>query len=198
MYASQALPWELRGHRLWLLVPLTVAGALGNTFLFWFNHAINSPLFLDSIVTACIAVLSGPLAGMLTGALSNLIIDILTAQHGTMLVFAPCNIATGLVVGLVAHTGHINRFTGAIVATITVSLASTFIGAVINTFFTPPLTGHNLDNLVSGMAILSQNLFVANVLARIPVNLIDKGLAITLACLLLAAMRRKHEKLPVA
>lgn len=143
--------------------------------------AVDSPFFFDSIFTAAAGAFFGPIAGMATGLTSHLIMEAFHGFNGMFLPFAPCNMATGLIVGLFASRKAFGSLAGAAVCTFAVTFANAVLGSFIAYFVFGGPTGHASDNLVTALLLAGGNLFTAAFWARIPTNLIDKGIAVLFA-----------------
>lgn len=163
------------------LVLVVLGGALANALLSALNMALSSPFFFDSIFTAMAAALFGPLAGVTCAIFTHLFMELLHGFSGAFLPFVVCNMATGLIVGLFARAGRFAIPVYALVATLLVTLANSVLGAIVATFLFGGITGHASDFLVTGFLLAGQSLASAAFWARIPSNLIDKGIAIGFA-----------------
>ena len=166
--------------------------ALLNMAFSWTNNVIlKSPLFLDSIFTALGAAVLGPWAGMGIGFLTNLGMEPIYGMTGLYWPFAACNMATGLIVGLMSRRGAFTQGWHATIAVIVVTLANALLGGFIANLVFSGDTGVQIDNIVSAFTETGLSLVSANFWARIPTNLIDKMLAVYPAFLAAAWIRRK-------
>lgn len=153
--------------------------ALLNMGFSWTNNVVlKSPLFLDSIFTALGASVLGPWAGMGIGLLTNLGMEPIYGMTGFYWPFAACNMATGLIVGLMSRKGAFNQGWHATAAVVLVTLANALLGGFIANLVFSGDTGVQIDNIVSAFTETGLSLFTANFWARIPTNLIDKMLAV--------------------
>jgi energy-coupling factor transport system substrate-specific component len=173
---------RLRKQKDFLIAAAAIlAGSLANALLDVANIRIGSPFFFDSIFTAISGALFGPLAGALCGLSTHIWLEAFHGWDGSWILFVPCNMATGLIVGLFAKRGRLSTVTAAIACTVSVALANAVLGALIAYIFFGSVTTHPSDDLVTSFLLAGQSLFGASFWARIPVNLVDKGLAVTLA-----------------
>ena len=109
-----------------------LALSLLNLGLSWTNNVIlKSPLFLDSIFTAVGAAVLGPWAGMGIGLLTNLVMEPIYGVTGFYWPFAACNMATGLIVGLMSRRGAFTQGWHATAAVVLVTLANALLGGFI-------------------------------------------------------------------
>jgi energy-coupling factor transport system substrate-specific component len=114
----------------WVLIPIAIAIniAMGQIVL-----VLKLPVYLDSIGTILVAVLSGPWAGALTGALSNIIWGI--AIDPGALPWWPVAAMIGYMAGRMAQWGFFKSWwkvvvTGFVVA-LTAAIVSTPIGVYL-------------------------------------------------------------------
>jgi energy-coupling factor transport system substrate-specific component len=144
------------------------------------NMAIGSPLFFDSIFTAAAGAIFGPLAGILCAIASH---AFLVAAHGweiDWIFFVPCSMATGAIAGGFGR----RRFESALdvaLCTALVTAANALLGALIAAYAYGGITTHPSDQLSNGLILFGQSIIAASFWARIPLNLIDKGIAVAAA-----------------
>lgn len=156
----------------------------------WTNNVVlKSPLFLDSIFTAVGGAVLGPWAGLGIGLATNLGMEPIYGMTGYYWPFAACNMATGLIVGLLSRRGAFSQGWHATRAVVLVTLANALLGGFIANLVFSGDTGVQIDNIVSAFTETGLSLFTANFWARIPTNLIDKMLAVYPAFLVLARIR---------
>jgi energy-coupling factor transport system substrate-specific component len=159
-----------------------VAGALLNALFCMVNiDVIKSLFYFDSIFTAIAGALFGPLAGSLCGLATHLILEAFHGWDGTWIVFAPCNVATGLIVGLFARKGRFSAVAEAMLAAVLVAIANALLGAFIGCWFFGGVTTHPSDDLVTSFRLAGWSIIGASFITRVPINLIDKGIATALA-----------------
>lgn len=139
------------------------------------------PLFLDTVGTAVIAALFGVFPGVLTGLLTNTIAELFHPHHALFISFAPVNMTTGLIVGLLAWRHHLARPGVLGSAVVLVTCASILLGSVTALFVHAGVTATSVDHLVTSLALSGRSLSVAAFLARIPVNLVDKSISLIAA-----------------
>ena len=111
-----------------LLIPIGVAiNLLGGTLA----KQLQMWIFLDSIGTFLVAMLAGPVIGLITGGLSVVLLSI---QDPTLLPWAILAAAMGLVVGLLAQQGFFTRW-GGIVAGIVIVVAASVLVSVLMSIY---------------------------------------------------------------
>ena len=161
---------------------LVLSAALGNAFLNWLSaDVILWPLFLDSSFTILMGVVFGWLPGILTGLATNLLIEVFQGFTGTHWPFAVVNMASGLIAGLMASDKE--RFwtpTHQLAFLLLLTLVNAILGAFIVVMVFGGLTGTNPDVVVQALRRTGQTMVSAAFLARIAINLADKGLPVVL------------------
>jgi energy-coupling factor transport system substrate-specific component len=176
---------SVRGYKNVLLpaAGAILAGGLLNALMGMGNIAIKSPFFFDSIFTAACGAVFGPAAGALCGLTTHLWLEALHGWDGTWIPFVVCNIATGLIVGFMARGRRLNVILNVLLCAFLVAMANAVLGGMVDFYFFRGVTTHPSDYLVTGLLLAGQSLFSAAFWARIPLNLIDKGIAVSLAFL---------------
>jgi energy-coupling factor transport system substrate-specific component len=168
-----------------------VAGTL-NTLLVVVNTHLFLPFFLDSIFTACAGALFGWLPGLIVGFWTNLSSEMILGFPMTILPFAICNMSTGLIVGLMAGRGHFRSGMHALEAVLLVTASNSLLGALIATFLYGGITGTAaVDYVVVGLLTTGRTVLSATFLARVPANLVDKGIAVFIAFVLQGYLARR-------
>ena len=104
-----------------------------------FASVLKLPLWLDSIGTCIGGALGGPIIGAICGAANNLIYGFTTGDSIT-LVYALTSLGIGLVVGIMARLGKMEKVNGALLT----SLAWWFWKAISNYTFIWGMAGENL------------------------------------------------------
>lgn len=151
------------------------------------------PLFLDSIFTACAAVLGLPF-GLLTAVLTNFYAEILHGFPGRHLPFALCGIATALIVWAMHRKNLLRTPLHFLAGTLAVALANSVLGAIIATFVFGGGTGSNIDVVVAGFVLALENILSAAFVGRMIVNLVDKAPALLGAMLFAGLLAAPGEK----
>ena len=100
--------------------------------------------------------------------------------------FAICNIGSGLIVGFMARRKKFHTIPHVLVATVLVALWNAIVGSPIAMVVYGGVDGNTGTNLmIAGLQAFGQDLMGAAFLARIPVNLLDKGIACFIAWIIL-------------
>ncbi|MCL1929176.1 MAG: ECF transporter S component [Treponema sp.] len=182
---------KLRGTYMAILIPLGVAiNLVGGQIA----GRLQLPLFLDSIGTAIVAAIMGPFVGAVSGVLFNIIASIIGGNIMSSL-FGICNLATAFIVGFMVRFDKFKTIPHVIIATIAVALANALIGAPIAVVVYGGIQGSGIDLAVAGFLALGNDILSAAFLARVPINLVDKGIAVIIAWLILKRLPENMKNL---
>ncbi len=170
--------------RAWYLVVIGIAVLLGmlNSFLGHANSFIfHLPLFLDTIGTLVSTALFGLIPGLITAFVTHITPDIFPIMAGGYMPWVFCNFASAITLWLFIRRGMFANFLHVIFVSLAVTLANALIGSAVAAFFFSGITEHPVDYMMTGFLSIGQNLISAAFWARIPANLIDKGIAAFIA-----------------
>ncbi|MCH4886848.1 ECF transporter S component [Acidaminobacter sp. JC074] len=142
-------------------------------------------LFLDTVGTIFIAAVFGPLAGAITGGLTNLVNGVLVGP--TEIPFALVNITVAIVVGLIAKRFKFDIKT-AVITGLILSVVAPLIGTPIAVFMFGGLTGGGTDLLFAWLRATGQTVFASAFIPRITGNIIDKVISCILVAVLITRM----------
>lgn len=165
---------RLKGTYIAIMIPIGVAiNYIGGLIA----SSLSLPIYLDSIGTIIVAAIMGPWVGAASGALFNIVSSLINGNVLASL-FAICNIGSGLIVGFMARRNHFKSITDIAIATVLVALWNAITGAPIAMVVYGGVDGNAGTNLmIAGLNALGTDLASAAFLARIPTNLVDKGIA---------------------
>ncbi|WP_193313033.1 ECF transporter S component [Georgenia subflava] len=169
-----------------LLIPVAVAinfvgGQLAKTLQLW--------IFLDSIGTFIVAMLAGPWIGLVTGALSVLL---LALGDATMAPWSILAAAMGFLVGVLARRGMFNTWGRAAISALIVTLISVAVSVLLSYFLYGGFTTSGVSILTGAINDYSDlPLFLAVVASHVPAELIDKFLAVGIATLVVRSMSKR-------
>jgi len=145
-------------------------------------------IFLDTIGTIFAAALFGPLAGALTGGLTNVIQGFLTSPQD--IPFALVNIAIGVIVGFTVKRFRFDVKT-AVVVGLVLSVVAPLIGTPIAIWIYGGLTGGGSDFIVAWLLSTGSSIFTAAFIPRITGNIIDKVASCVLIAVLIQALPKE-------
>jgi energy-coupling factor transport system substrate-specific component len=176
----------------WFVAAAVFVAGMLNALLVVANTHLFLPFFIDSIFTACAGALFGWLPGLIVGFWTNLASEMILGFPMTMLPFAICNMSTGLIVGMMAGRGLFRSGMHALAAVLLVTASNSLLGALIAAFLYGGITGTAaVDYVVVGLLATGRTVLSAAFLARIPANLVDKGIAIFVAFVLQGYLSRR-------
>jgi len=155
---------------------------------------LRLPLYLDAIGTVILSAIMGPWIGAISGLLSSFITSLISGNLLDTL-FGLCNVATALILGFMARAGLFKKIWHIVVATILVSLANAVIGSPLGIVVYGGIQGSGVDVAVAALLALGQDLMSARFWASFPTNLVDKGIAIIIAYIILKRLPDNLKKL---
>ena len=155
---------------------------------------LGIPLFLDSIFTAVTAALFGIIPGLLTGLFTNLFQELIRGFPLYLYPFALVNMATGIIVGLLVKQGYFKTFFGVFLVIIYTALANAILGAIIVTIVFGGITNEEVDYIVKVILMTGQSVFSSAFIARVFINLVDKGIAVLAAYFIYVQVRKKETR----
>lgn len=146
-------------------------------------------LFLDTIGTIFTAAVFGPVYGMLTGGLTNVIQGLITNPKD--IPFALVNVAVGLIVGLIARKKSFN-YLNAVITGLILAVVCPLIGTPIAIFVYGGITGDFNDVFFTWLKQTGQTIFAAAFLPRIASNIIDKVVSCVLVAFLITRLPQQY------
>ena len=190
----ESLKYLARRHPLWFVAASVFVAGVINALLVVVNARLFLPFFFDSIFTACVAALFGWLPGLIAGLWTNIACELMLGFPMTVLPFAICNMSTGLIVGVMAGRGTFRTGLQALLAVVLVAASNSLLGALIATYMYGGITGTAaVDYVVVGLLATGRTVLSAAFLARIPANLVDKGIAVFASFIALGYLSRRFE-----
>jgi len=156
-----------------------IAVVLNNAVQLFSEYVVTIPFYFDSMFTITVGIFFGWLPGLITGLLTNLGMELTHGFAGLSGPFAVVNMASGLIAGLIAADKEkywrISRQT---IMILTLTIVNALLGAYIVNIVYGGLAGGPADILIEALLLMGQNRIPATILARIPINLVDKGLPV--------------------
>lgn len=192
MMNQESLRSLAQARPFWLVAVCVFGAGVINTLLVVVNTRLFLPFFFDSILTACAGALFGWLPGLIAGFWTNLACEVIFGFPMTILPFAICNMSTGLIVGIMADRGLFRSSLHALIAVVLVTASNSLLGALIATYLYGGITGSAaVDYVVIGLLATGRTVLSSAFLARIPANLVDKGISVFAAFILLGFLSRR-------
>lgn len=147
--------------------------------------ALKVPLlFLDTVGTIFSAVLFGPWIGAVVGGLTNVLRGVMFSP--VEIPFALVNIATGVIVGIMAKKYQFNLKTAFVTGAI-LAVVCPLIGTPISVYVLGGLTGGFSDIFFVWLKQSGAKIFTAAFIPRITGNILDK----IISCLLISVVISK-------
>lgn len=143
-----------------------------------FVRILRLPIFMDSIFTVWVTLIAGLIPGLIAGALYNVISSMLIYTLGIQVLYGLCNMATALVVWLFARKRKTMTVFDLSMTAICAAFANSLIGGIISAALNHGTDSFPTDMLVAGMLMHQLPLLGSTILARIPINLLDKAIAV--------------------
>lgn len=156
-----------------------------------FASVLKLPLWLDSIGTCIGGALGGPIIGAICGAANNLIYGFTTGDSIT-LVYALTSLGIGLVVGIMARLGKMEKVNGALLTSLAGGLAAVLISTPLNVIFWGGTTGNVWGDAVFA-ATQAANLPVVlgSFLDEVVVDVPDKIITVLIVFAILKGLPKK-------
>ncbi|SHJ76167.1 ECF transporter S component [Hespellia stercorisuis] len=164
-------PWSLQFNTAALVL---IPAAVGINYLGkLFAGVLKLPLWMDSIGTCLAACLAGPVVGAICGAINNIIYGLTMSPISMVYAFSQAGI--GIVVGLMAYYGRMNKIGGAVATGILAGLAAVSISTPLNIAFWGGTTGNLWGDAVYALSLAKDlPVWLASLLDEIVVDLPDK------------------------
>lgn len=148
------------------------------------NQYLPNPLYLDTLATASLTVFCGLYWG-LAGALASHGIGALVLLEGlAYLPFVAVHLASVCLVHYFHVSGRFRTVVDAVSLLILMALLSASLGSLVSHLFFDGYTLHPIEYLVTGFLSIGMGDLQAGFWARLPINMIDKGIGVLLAFLL--------------
>ncbi|MBC7878877.1 MAG: ECF transporter S component [Anaerolineales bacterium] len=153
----------------WVLIPIAIAinVAIGQLVL-----VLKLPVFLDSIGTVLVAVLCGPWAGALTGALSNVIWGI--AFDPGAFPWWPVAFFIGFMAGKMAEWGFFKSWWKVVVTGIVIALTAAIISTPISVYLFGGITASGSSFITAYLLQTGQGIWSAVVSTAFLTEPVDK------------------------
>jgi energy-coupling factor transport system substrate-specific component len=175
------------------LVLMAVAIALNIAVGHTVQNILRLPIYLDSIGTVLVGVLAGPLAGLATGALANIIWGLITGTT-SIIPFAITAAVIGFLAGIFGMRGWFAPSRGprtwilVAFAGIITGVIAAIVSAPIAYFVFGGTTGGGTDVLVAIFRDMTDNIFLATQMQGLASDPVDKLATFVVAFVILVAV----------
>jgi hypothetical protein len=189
----------MKQRRLFIPFAIFAAVLLNNGFQLVHEQILTWPFYFDSIFTITVGIFFGWLPGVITGLLTNLLIEVIDGFQGLTWPFAIVNMATGLIAGLLAaDKKRYWTLPGQVTMILALTAANTLLGAFIVNVVYGGLTVTAPDILVTALLLMGRGKALSTILARVPINLVDKGTPVLIIYMIhrLIVIRNKRDRDP--
>ncbi|MFW5688823.1 MAG: hypothetical protein ACOC1U_04545 [Spirochaetota bacterium] len=184
-------------HRWYVTLPAAVGLGLLNAGADFINDlTLEIPLFLDSIGTMIAAAVFGLVPGVVAAVSTHLAMEFLNGWAGAHFPWVVCSLSSAAIVWYLTKSGRFQTLVDLVLATIWVAAANSFFGAAIAALLFSGNTGHAVDLVASALYSFRPGAFAAAFLARMPVNTVDKGIAVGVTYLVLELFKRRDRREP--
>ena len=178
MKSSLLYRYNISPHPLLVAVAAVAAGFL-NASLHLVNYDIlGLPFFFDMIGTFVITIFFGLIPGLLTAVTTHGFLDLLRWFSVSTMPWAPISVASSLLIWVLFKNRKFETILHAIAATVYITFLNALLGAITAIILNSGITTHPVDILVKGFLSIGQSLIASAFWARIPINFIDKGIAV--------------------
>lgn len=147
--------------------------------------SIGLPLYIDSVGTVLVAALAGPVAGLATGTLSNVVWGLL---NPAALPFAAASASIGYMAGLAARKGIFESVWKAILTGIVVGMISGALSAPVAAFVYGGTAGVGTGAVVSLFRELGNSLLAAVTFQSFLSDPLDKAIVFAIVALALVSL----------
>jgi len=192
-FVNQKLFVYAKNHSKKTIIFTVLISVILNGLINLAGDKLGIPLFLDTIFTAVTAALFGIIPGILTGLFTNLFQELLRGFPLYLYPFAVVNMATGLLVGILVKKGYFKTLFGVFLVIIYTALINSFLGALIVTIIFGGITNEEVDYIVKVILMTGQSVFSSTFIARIFINLVDKGIAVLIAYLIYVKLKKEKQ-----
>ncbi len=158
-----------------------MASILLNGLFLLTTSKLELPFFLDSIFTILVTVLFGFWPGVITGVFSNFFFEVLFGFPGYLYPFFIVNVSSAIITFLHVKYTDFTNAVNAFLLILSLSVVNSILGAVIVVAVFDGITDQPFDSIVRAVVTTGQSLFTSAFLARILMNIVDKGIAVLIA-----------------
>ena len=135
--------------------------------------ALKLPVYLDSIGTVLVAALAGPVAGILTGVTSNLVLGMLSSP--TFIAFIPVTAVIGATAGLASRVGAFRSVPRALATGVFIGLLAGAASVPIVLALFGGVTAGGTGIITIALRALDLPLESAALISSISVDVVDKN-----------------------
>lgn len=139
----------------------------------------DGPYFFDSIFTILVGIFYGWVPGLCTGLLTNVLTEVFNGFNGVHWPFALVNMTTGVLAGLIAaDKSRYWTFSRQVLLVSALTVSNALLGTFIVNVVYGGISGAMADVIVGALYMMGDSMILASLLARIPINVVDKGVPV--------------------
>lgn len=146
-------------------------------------QALKLPIYLDSIGTLLGAVAVGPVAGVLVGVTSTILLTFVTAP--TTLAYAVTAVVIAILAGALAKWGYLARLVPTALFGVLIGIVSAVVSAPITVYLFGGVSFAGADAVTAFLAATGKTILSSVVLGGLATDPLDKLVASVLALLLM-------------
>ena len=166
-----------------LLYP--IFGASINLLLGSLTVRSQVPMFFDTVGTAIVAIIAGPVLGMAAGVTTTVLGGVYFAQD---LAFAPVGIFIGAAIGILVRRGVFNKLSWIIFSGLGMGIGSGVMSVYVLIFSFSGRPRKGLQNLTKFYEMIFQDGRLAIIMQGLTSDILDKIFTVLIACLVLRFM----------
>lgn len=166
-----------------LLYP--IFGASINLLLGSLTVRSQVPMFFDTVGTAIVAIIAGPVLGMAAGVTTTVLGGVYFAQD---LAFAPVGIFIGAAIGILVRRGVFNKLSWIIFSGLGMGIGSGVMSVYVLIFSFSGRPRKGLQNLTKFYEMIFQDERLAIIMQGLTSDILDKIFTVLIACLVLRFM----------
>ncbi len=151
--------------------------------------SLKLPIFLDTIGTFMVAFLFGPIAGIITGALTYITTSL--TFDPIAIYFVPSQIVVGLLGGILYKRGYFKKNTTITISTFIISTCSAFVAAIAAAYVFGGITSSGTSIIVMILTNLGVGLVPSVFITQIITEFIDKMIIVIIALNGIKLIRKK-------
>ncbi len=158
------------------------------------STALSLPIFLDTIGTVFMAMLSGPWVAAIGGFLTNVVTAIAYGRP-TSVFFGTVQLAIGLIAGFAVYKSWLKKGINVLWTGIVIALMAAFVSSIISTIVAGGVSGSGVDLVVGIFLAAGQQYWTSMVGARIITESIDKILAVFIPWISVKRLPEKYARM---
>lgn len=150
---------------------------------------LKLPIFLDSIGSVLVAILSGPWAAAVTGLLTNLIGGVIDPFFPA---FAPVAIVIGLVAGFCARVGWFRVWWKVVLAGLLIALAAAVVATPIRVLLFGGITASGSSFFIAYLLATGSQMVQSVFAVTFLTNVLDKVITVLIAWIIVLRLSRRY------